>query len=176
MPSSIFRLHVSLERSRPEIDFLRIDPNLNWDVVLAGDGTTSLHVRPALRPGRVWDYFACPGTLGAGSERLSRYIEAHACGTVILRPVAIEGDPYYILVVGTPKDWFDRERALVDLFAGSDRIKWIRQYAFRVEVPSDAVIFTVTDSPSELFATEAAVREMDEMGVRGLGYTTVFTR
>lgn len=120
-----------------------------------------------------WDYFECPGTFGAFSQRAIEVLEPYLRDRFLPLSANIAGIPYYSLHCRSRVDCLNRDTSQLKFYADSEEVRTIVKYAFREKMLSDAMVFAIPEVFLELHCTATIPRIATKAGLRGFDFQRV---
>lgn len=176
MPTdNVFLIAPSFEEHRPTIDFTNpCNRSIDWYLVgevLSGNEPVEAYQRPSILvvhdDWSDWDYYSVPGTFGLMSSRAVTKLPQESLRMFDVLEASLNDVPFFFLRQREQLDCFDRENAETMSFrANPARIKEVRKYAFKKNIPEDPLLFSVPEVP-ELFATDGPAGIVSSSDMKG---------
>ena len=164
---AIYSMRPSFEEDRPDIDFEHPDNGgADWDMVnevIDGEirvaAYSPFHLTVDSPDATAWDFYSIPGTMDLMSQRAVELLSPVASKHFAFLEVALNEQPYFLLMSTAPLDCLDRTGSKFTPFrSDSSRIKEFERFSFKYALIDDPVMFWIPEW-REIFVTPS-VRDM----------------
>jgi hypothetical protein len=171
----------SFEEERPVIEFdASVNRGIDWgllDAVLQGERPLTdyqeIGVVVSSSSATSWSFYSVPGTLGLMSTKLVEKIGSAAFNLFHLLPAKLNDAEYFFLKPSKTLSCLDLAKSEVVYFRNNPtRIKAIKRYAFKKQMISDSLLFSIPDIPG-LFATPFIRESVVRSGILGVQFTSL---
>lgn len=119
-----------------------------------------------------WDYFSCPGSFGAFSEKAANVLSPFWTGRFVPITASLLDQEWYCLRCVRRLDCLDKTRSDVQYFDGTNDVMSIERFVFK-ELPDAPLMFAIPELQFVLFATGPVPDIAQQTGITGIEFELV---